>query len=247
RLSDCAVQTVAQFLAGLEERNPLFFHVHRFAGTRIAPAAGRAVFHGKCAKATQLHAIAFSKRVCDLVEYRADDVFDIALEEMRIAAGDNLNEFRFDHGFKPLFFCLFRPVSAGYCVRLPGRRQFASGVPSTCQTERSPSRKMRSLAICFSTPSASCGTPIRRAPAWMIRSRSEKPVSLLTGFHSRRGRSLESPLPASQATASSPPPSPSISFLSSAWRPVKTAPLASASACSCVKERRFSTISTNHA
>lgn len=31
------------------------------------------------------------------------------------------------------------------------------------------------------------------------------------------------------------------------WRGVKTAPLASASACSCVNERRFSTMSTNQA
>src|SRR5690606_38612556 len=159
----------------------LFFHIHRFAGARIATAAGRAVLHRKGAEAAQLNTIAFCKGVCDLVEYRAHDVFDIALKEMRITAGDNLNEFRFDHGFKPLFFCLFHPVSTGYCVSLPGWRQFASGVPSTCQTERSPSRKMRSLAICFNMPSASCGTPRRRAPAWMIRSRSEKPVSLLTG------------------------------------------------------------------
>src|SRR5690606_11168180 len=66
-------------------------------------------------EATEFNAVAFGKSVGDLVEDRAHDVFDIALKEMRITAGDNLNEFRFDHGFKPLFFCLFHPASAAWC------------------------------------------------------------------------------------------------------------------------------------
>ncbi len=61
-------------------------------------------FYRESAKAAQFDAVAISKGIGDLFKNRADDVFDIALEKMRITAGDNLNEFRFDHGFKPLCF-----------------------------------------------------------------------------------------------------------------------------------------------
>ncbi len=128
-----AVQPVAQFLAGLEERHPLFFHMDRFAGARVATAAGRAVLDGESAKAAQFHAVALGQCIGDLFKHRADDVFNIALEKMRIAAGDDLNEFRFDHGFNPLLLVgsaafasgvsLFRRFSTRHGINVPNRKK----------------------------------------------------------------------------------------------------------------------------
>src|SRR5690606_2150092 len=73
----CAVQPLADFLAGLELGDVFFPHVHLLAGARIAPHAGRAVLDRECAKTPQFHPVAAGQRVADLVEDGIDDVFDV--------------------------------------------------------------------------------------------------------------------------------------------------------------------------
>ena len=92
-----SVQPFTQLLAGLEERHPFLLDLDGFAGTRIAPGAGGAVFHGKSAEAAQLDPVATRQGGHDLIEDRVHDVLHVPLVEMRVVLGDALNEFGFDH------------------------------------------------------------------------------------------------------------------------------------------------------
>ncbi|MGY3032273.1 hypothetical protein ACVIIV_001443 [Bradyrhizobium sp. USDA 4354] len=92
-----AVQPLAHFLAGLEERNALLIDGHVGAGAWIAPCARRAVLDREGTEAAQLDAIAACKRRYDLFENRIHNVLDIPLVQMRVVLGDTLNKFGFDH------------------------------------------------------------------------------------------------------------------------------------------------------
>ena len=52
-------------------------------------------------KPRKFDAVAVGKRIGDLFEDRADDVFDVAQKQMRISCGDDLHEFGFDHKSDP--------------------------------------------------------------------------------------------------------------------------------------------------
>src|SRR5262249_46319543 len=95
--SDQAVEPLAHFLAGLEERHRLLLHRHVGAGPGVAPGAGRAVLDRESAEAAQLDAIAARHRRDDLAENGVDDVLHVALVEMRVLRGNALDELGFDH------------------------------------------------------------------------------------------------------------------------------------------------------
>ncbi len=67
-------------LAGLEERHPFLFDFHRFARSRVAAGARRAVLHRKGAETSKFDAVPVGERVGDLLENGADDVLDISRE-----------------------------------------------------------------------------------------------------------------------------------------------------------------------
>ena len=92
------IEPLAHFLAGLEERNAFLIDRHMSAGARIAARACRSFLHRKCAETAQLDAVAVRHGRNDLVEDGIDDVFDVALIEMRILRRDPLNQLRLDHG-----------------------------------------------------------------------------------------------------------------------------------------------------
>src|SRR5436305_3903674 len=92
-----AVQPLAHFLAGLEERNALLVDRHMRAGARIAPRARRAVLYRKRAETAQFDAVAARQCGDDFIENGVDDVLDIPLVEVRVVLGDALDEFGFDH------------------------------------------------------------------------------------------------------------------------------------------------------
>ncbi|MGX1167663.1 hypothetical protein AB7M16_003929 [Bradyrhizobium sp. USDA 372] len=92
-----AVQPLAHFLAGLEERNALLIDGHMGAGAWIAPGARRAMLDREGTEAAQLDAISACKRRYDLFENRIHNVLDIPLVQMRVVLGDTLNKFGFDH------------------------------------------------------------------------------------------------------------------------------------------------------
>jgi hypothetical protein len=60
------VQSLAHFLAGLEERHRLLVHRHMRAGARIASGARRAVLDRERAEAAQLDPVAARERRRDL-------------------------------------------------------------------------------------------------------------------------------------------------------------------------------------
>src|SRR6266581_2119696 len=136
-----AIEALAHFLAGLEERNALLLDGDVRPGARIAPGAGRPVLDRKGAEAAQLDAIAAGERGDDLAQDGIDDVLDVALIEMRVLRRDTLDELGFDHR-----------------IAAPGRRRLAiprrrNGPPDTplaqfalegCQRAKRPSRLTRS-------------------------------------------------------------------------------------------------------
>src|ERR1700682_2852369 len=92
-----AVQPLAHFLAGLEERDALLVDRHMRAGARIAAGAGGTMLHREGAESTQLDPVAARQRGDDLIENRVHNVLDIPLVKMRVVLGDALNKFGFDH------------------------------------------------------------------------------------------------------------------------------------------------------
>jgi hypothetical protein len=97
RIRMIAIQPLAHFLAGLEERNALLVDGHMCASARITPGAGRSVLYRESAEAAQLDAITARERRYDLLENRIHNVLDIPLVQMRVVLGDTLNKFGFDH------------------------------------------------------------------------------------------------------------------------------------------------------
>jgi len=92
-----AVQPLAHFLAGLEERNALLIDGYMGAGSWIAPRACRAMLDREGTEAAQLDAVAACESRYDLFENRIHNVLDIPLVQMRVVLGDTLNKFGFDH------------------------------------------------------------------------------------------------------------------------------------------------------
>jgi hypothetical protein len=72
------------------------------AGARIAADTRVATLHRKGTEATQLDTVAARQRVGDFVQNGVYDVLDVTKVEMRIAVGDPLNKFGFDHSQLPL-------------------------------------------------------------------------------------------------------------------------------------------------
>src|SRR5262245_32045365 len=79
-----AVQALAHFLAGLEERHRFLLNRDMGAGARIAPHARRTVLHREGTEAPQLDPIAARHRGHDLTEYRVDDVLHVTLIKVRV-------------------------------------------------------------------------------------------------------------------------------------------------------------------
>src|SRR5262245_53984047 len=92
-----AVQPLAHFLAGLEERNALLIDRDVGPGARIAPGARGTMLYREGAEAAQLDAVAACECRYDLLENRIHNVLDIPLVKMRVVLGDALNKFGFDH------------------------------------------------------------------------------------------------------------------------------------------------------
>lgn len=92
-----AVQPLAHFLAGLEERNALLIDGDMGAGARIAAGARGTMLHRESAEAAQLDAVTAREGRYDLFENRIHNVLDIPLVQMRVVLGDTLNKFGFDH------------------------------------------------------------------------------------------------------------------------------------------------------
>src|SRR6188508_2727814 len=92
-----AVEPLAHLLAGLEERHGLLLHRYVRSGAGIAAGPRRAVLDRKSAEAAQFDAVAARHRRDDLAENGIDDVFDVALVEMRVLRRYALHELGFDH------------------------------------------------------------------------------------------------------------------------------------------------------
>src|SRR5689334_24941071 len=63
-----AIQPLAHFLAGLEERNALLIDRNMGAGARIAAGTRGAMFHRESAETTELNPVAARQRSHDLIE-----------------------------------------------------------------------------------------------------------------------------------------------------------------------------------
>src|SRR5262245_57763522 len=79
-----AVQTLAHFLAGLEERHRFLLNGDMGTGARIAPHARRAILDREGAEAPQLDPVAARHCGHDLTEYSVDDVLHVTLIKVRV-------------------------------------------------------------------------------------------------------------------------------------------------------------------
>src|SRR6478736_2732757 len=92
-----AVQPLAHFLAGLEERNALLVDRNMGAGARIAACARGAMLDRESAEPSQFDTVAARERCDNLIEDRVHNVLHIPLVKVRVVLGDALNKFGFDH------------------------------------------------------------------------------------------------------------------------------------------------------
>src|SRR3984957_4716680 len=96
-----AIETLAHFFSGLEERRQLFSDGNLVARSGIAAGARPTLLRRERAETAQLDALAARERICDLAENCVDDVLNVALIEMRIASRHPLDKFRLDHRMSP--------------------------------------------------------------------------------------------------------------------------------------------------
>jgi hypothetical protein len=87
------VETLAHFLAGLEERHRFLVDGHVRAGSRVAAGAGSAVLDRKSAEATQFNTIAPGQGRYDLTQNRVDDILYVTLIKVGILSRNALDEF----------------------------------------------------------------------------------------------------------------------------------------------------------
>src|SRR5262245_40276696 len=86
------VQSLTHFLAGLEERHRFLIDGNVSSGPGISASTRRPVLHRKGAEPPQLDSIALGHGAGDLAKDRIDDIFDVALVEMRILGGNSLDK-----------------------------------------------------------------------------------------------------------------------------------------------------------
>src|SRR5258706_16226776 len=91
------IDTLAQFLAGLEMRDVLFGHLHPLAGLGVAPRARRPVIEPEAAKPTDLDAFAFRQALSHGVQDHLDREFGILGHQLRELRRQAVDQLRFGH------------------------------------------------------------------------------------------------------------------------------------------------------
>src|SRR5262249_46038264 len=246
--STVAVQALAHFPAGLEERHGFLVDRDARAGARVAAFARRPLLDRERPEAAQLDPVAARQGSGDLAQDGVDDILDIPLVKVRILRCDPLNELGFDHCGRPLAGAATGMVSWPRC-----RERHSSGQSGAegCQRAKRPSRL--SFSIAWTAPESSrrwasernpTASSTAAVPRWM-KSRSAKRGLRRQSRTGHLGSTFFSL--ASQATAVSSPPSSSTSFSVRAWRPVKTRPSATCSMAASSSWRRSFTSPRNQA
>lgn len=92
-----AIEPLAEFLAGLEERHKLLSNRYSRTGSRIAALPSRPVLYREGAETAQLDPISPRKSFDDLIEHNIDDALYVTVIEMRIGTCDLVNQLGFDH------------------------------------------------------------------------------------------------------------------------------------------------------
>src|SRR5688572_8720184 len=96
-----AIEPLAHFLPGLEERHRLLADRHMRTGARIASGTRGSVLDRKRSEAAQLDTVPARHGGDDLAEDGVDDVLDVALVEVRVRSGDALHKLGLDHRTPP--------------------------------------------------------------------------------------------------------------------------------------------------
>ena len=86
------IQPLTHFLAGFEERHRLFVDGNMSSGPGIPACARRPVLHRKGAETPQLDTVTLGHGARDLAKNRVDDIFDVALIQVRILGGNSLDK-----------------------------------------------------------------------------------------------------------------------------------------------------------
>src|SRR5438270_8983461 len=99
------VQPFPHFFAGLEEGNGFFRDRNLCPRARIAANPSVPVLHRKGAESAQFDPVSTRQGGGNFIKDCIDDFLDVAQVEMRVAAGDPLYKFGFDHLHRPTIFC----------------------------------------------------------------------------------------------------------------------------------------------
>src|SRR5262249_16011180 len=100
--STVAVQALAHFLAGIEERHGFLVDRDARAGARVAAFARRPLLDRERPEAAQFDGVGARQGSGVLGQDGVDDILDIPLVKVRILRCDPLNELGFDHCGRPL-------------------------------------------------------------------------------------------------------------------------------------------------
>ena len=79
----------------------LFRHHDIVARQWIAPRARPSLLGRENSEPAELHPIETRERLGNFAEYRVNDIFDVALIQMRIARGDPMHQFGLDQDKRP--------------------------------------------------------------------------------------------------------------------------------------------------
>eukprot|EP01013_Petalomonas_cantuscygni_P030495 TRINITY_DN56467_c0_g1_i1.p1 TRINITY_DN56467_c0_g1~~TRINITY_DN56467_c0_g1_i1.p1 ORF type:complete len:113 (-),score=6.49 TRINITY_DN56467_c0_g1_i1:229-567(-) len=97
-----AIQTVAQELPRLEERNVFLFDMNRLAGARVAARAAVPLLDRKGTEAAKLHPVPIGHCAGDAVENGIHNAFHVPVKQMWILIGNLLDQLRADHHLPPV-------------------------------------------------------------------------------------------------------------------------------------------------
>jgi hypothetical protein len=96
-----SIEQFADFLARLKGGHVLFRHQDVVAGTGVAPRPRPALLGQENSEPAELDPIETRERVGNFVEYRVNDILDVALIQMWIASDEPLHHFGLNQDAPP--------------------------------------------------------------------------------------------------------------------------------------------------
>src|SRR6185369_7778715 len=122
------IDSLAQFLAGLEVRHVFFGYLHLVARFRIAPRPRRTIVQTETAEPADLDALPFREALGHRVEDHLDRELGVLRDELRELRREAVDQLRFGHHAARLFGGLVVHLGPQQCAEIRGSRRGARRV-----------------------------------------------------------------------------------------------------------------------